>query len=110
MSVLCLGKLSKFLDLESYLSPAIGAASRKLGSKTSQNYYLPQNYGRNNTDVSGPALSKKRYMDSVEEMPLRDRRTSSGHGENGELDIELNDAITVKRDVEVHSENGNVND
>ena len=104
MSVLCLGKLSKYLDLESYLSPAIGSSSRKLGSKTSHNYYLPHNYGRNTTNASGPTPSKKAYADSVEEMPLRDRSRSSRIGTSEEEDIELSDAITVKRDVEVRSE------
>lgn len=110
MTVLCLGKLSKFLDLESYFSPAIGAESRKTGQKSSHQYYLPQNYGRNMTNASGPAFNKKKYTDSVEEMPLRDRSRSSRQGGSGELDIELSDAITVKRDVDVRSEHGDVND
>ena len=110
MTVLCLGKLSKFLDLESYFSSAIGADSRKTAHKSSHQYYLPQNYGRNMTNASGPAFKKKMYTDSVEEIPLRDRSRSSRQGGSGELDVESSDAITVKRDVDVRSERGDVND
>ena len=108
MSVLCIGKLSKFLDLESYLSPAIGVSSRKLGSKTGKTYYLPHYYGQNSANATGPEASqrshKRTYGDSVEELPLR---TRSKNGEqSSEGDVELSDAITVKRDVTVRSERG----
>lgn len=111
MSLLCLGKLSKFLDLESYLSPAIGAASRKLASKNSKNYYLPHNYGHNSANATGPGTDKDPYRDSVEEVPLRARSGYMGsNGGSVEGEPDLSDAITVKRDVMVHSERGRVDD
>ncbi|KAK3066997.1 hypothetical protein LTR53_016380 [Teratosphaeriaceae sp. CCFEE 6253] len=109
MSLLCMGKLSKFLDLESYLSPAIGAASRKLGSKNSKNYYLPHNYGHYSANATGPEADKDPYRDSVEEVPLRARSGCMGSdGGSVEGNPDVSDAITVIRDVIVHSEHGRV--
>ena len=106
MTVLCLGKLSKLLDLESYLSPAIGASSRKLGSKSFKNYHVPHYYGQNLANATGgPQVHTRTFGDSVEELPLR-TRSKNGDSRSLEGDSELSDAITVKRDVIVRSERG----
>ena len=107
LSVLCIGKLSKFLDFESYLSSAIGASSRKQGQRAGHDYYLRHYYGQNSSSATGPVHSqrtpKRTYGDSVEELPLR---TYSNNGGRSKDDVELSDAIMVKRDVTVSSENG----
>ena len=110
MSVLCIGKLSKFLDLESYLSPAIGATSRKQAQEGGRDYYLRHYFGQNSASATGPANSqrtqKRTYGDSVEELPLRIYSNSGGHSKDG--DFETSDAITIKRDVIISSENGSL--
>ena len=110
MSVLCIGKLSKFLDLESYLSPAIGATSRKQAKEVGRDYYLRHYYGQNSASATGPTRSqrtpRRTYGDSVEEMPLRKYSNSGGQSKDG--DVEASEAITIKRDVIVSSENGSL--
>ena len=112
LSVLCIGKLSKFLDLESYLSTAIGATSRKLGPDSSRHNYLPYYYGQNSAGATGPKASqpshKRTFGDSVEELPLRASNKNGEHSgeQQSEDNVELNDAITVKRDVIIRSESG----
>lgn len=114
MCVLCIGKLSRFLDLESYLSPAIGASSRRLPPDSIKNHYLAHYYGQNSANATGPGGSqrghKKTYGDSVEELPLTTNSKSEGHNgeQHSEGDVELNDVIMVKRDVVVRSESGSL--
>ncbi|RMY86897.1 hypothetical protein D0861_05653 [Hortaea werneckii] len=106
MSVLCLGKISRHLDLESYLSSSIGGPSRRRSSSIAkQSAQLPRHSREITTHVSGPSNGSRdtqsRGTESIEEVPLRKTMTMNRQSEHPNRDLELGEHITVQHDIEI---------
>ena len=108
MSVLCLGKMSRHLDLESYLSSSIGGPSRRRSSSIAkQCAQLPRHSREITTHVSGPSNGSRgtqsRGAESIEEVPLRKQMTMTRQPEYANGELEHSEHITVQHDIEVQS-------
>ncbi|OTA36844.1 hypothetical protein BTJ68_02633 [Hortaea werneckii EXF-2000] len=108
MSVLCLGKISRHLDLESYLSSSIGGPSRRRSSSIAkQSAQLPRHSREITTHVSGPSNGSRdtqsRGTESIEDVPLRKTMTMNKQPEHPNPDLEFSEHITVQHDIEIQS-------
>ncbi|RMZ04721.1 hypothetical protein D0864_02665 [Hortaea werneckii] len=108
MSVLCLGKISRHLDLESYLSSSIGGPSRRRSSSIAKQFAeLPRHSREITTHVSGPSNGSRdtqsRGTESIEEVPLRKQMTMNRQPDHPNGDLELSEHITVQHDIEIQS-------
>ncbi|RMZ02794.1 hypothetical protein D0860_07069 [Hortaea werneckii] len=107
MSVLCLGKISRHLDLESYLSPSIGGPSRRRSSSIAKHCaQLPRHSREITTHVSGPSNGSRgtesQGTESIEEVLLR-KQMLNRQPECANGDLELSEHITVQHDIEIQS-------
>ncbi|KAI7487694.1 hypothetical protein KC351_g2466 [Hortaea werneckii] len=108
MSVLCLGKISRHLDLESYLSSSIGGPSRRRSSSIAkQSAQLPRHSREITIHVSGPSNGSRdtqsRGTESIEDVPLRKTMTMNKQPEHPNPDLEFSEHITVQHDIEIQS-------
>jgi len=104
MSVVCLGKLSKYYQLESYLSSAIGASSRKRSSGVSKHSKFGYYQATSSANASGgePVESPVRLSGSG--LQFRTRLASIDAGTDKRGDLESGDFITVRTEVVVSRE------
>lgn len=102
---MCVGKLSRYIDFESYFSSAIGASSRKLDRKQRKNPCVPHDFAQTTSYATGP---KNRDADSMDEITLRGVSRSSQQDGSDRDGHKISDAIRVKRDIDVHSEHGHM--
>ncbi|RMY62494.1 hypothetical protein D0863_10954 [Hortaea werneckii] len=108
MSVLCLGKVSRHLDLESYLSSSIGGPSRRRSSSIAkQCAKLPRHSREITTQISGPSTGSRGTeslgTEKIEEVPLRKQMIINRQSEHANGELELSEHITVQHDIEVQS-------
>ncbi|RMY22777.1 hypothetical protein D0867_02492 [Hortaea werneckii] len=108
MSVLCLGKVSRHLDLESYLLSSIGGPNRRRSSSIAkQCTKLPRHSRDITTHVSGPSTGSRGTeswgTEKIEEVPLRKQMIMNRQSEHANDELELSEHITVQHDIEVQS-------